>query len=181
MRVLTVCTHNRTRSVLMNDRLGRRLIEAGCQPAMASAGFASAGQPPTDMTVRLLAGCGHTLVDHRSRLVDDTLVELADVIVCAERDHVITIAGRYPGSFARTFTMPELARLGELVGPASGDLPGWLGRIGAHRRTGMDYLDADAKAIGEIVDPTGSAPSLWADVFVQIDKYAIRIARAMAT
>lgn len=147
---------------------------------MASAGFVAAGEPPTDLTVRMLARCGRKVGDHRSQLVDAQLVDVADLIVCAERDHVVNIAGRYAGSFTRTFTMPELARLGEVAGRVEGDLPGWLERIGEHRPAGMDYLDADPEAIGEILDPTGSAPSLWADVFGQIDQYAVRIARVMA-
>ena len=180
MRVLTVCTHNRTRSVLMSATLGQRLTAAGCQPSMASGGFATAGRSPTAPTIGLLSSRGVDVSDHLSSHVDEQSVELAELIVCAERNHVVDIAGRYPGSFERTFTMPEIARLGEAAGPVNGDLNGWLARIAGSRLAGMDYLDADPDTIGEIRDPTGLAPSVWADVFGQIDQLAARIARLVA-
>ena len=180
MRVLTVCTHNRTRSVLMAATLEYRLIDAGCQPSIVSGGFGAVGQPPTARTVELLASRSIDVSNHLSSAVDEHAVELAQLIVCAERTHVVNIAGRYPNSFARTFTMPELAQLGELVGPVNGDLNGWLERITAHRLAGMDYLDADPDVIGEIRDPTGTAPSVWVDVFGHIDQLAARIARVTA-
>ena len=180
MEMLTVCTHNRTRSVIMSASLDRRLREVGCKPQITSGGFRTAGRPPTETTVRLLAELGIEVGDHRSQLIDDSLVSTADLILCAEREHVVTIAGRYPGSFARAFTMPEFARLGEVVGSVDGDLPGWLRRVEPQRPPGLDYLDVDASTVGEIRDPTACPPKVWAEVVRHIDDLAVRIARVMA-
>lgn len=160
--------------------LARRLRDVGCQPQVASRGLVVGGYPATANTVRILAERGFDVSDHRSRLVDESIVVFADLILCAERDHVVAIAGRYPGSFGRTFTMPEFVRLTERVGPVHDDLPGWLSRVAQQRPSGMDYLDTDPARVGEIVDPTGCPPSVWAEVVRHIDDMAVRIARVMA-
>ena len=181
LRVLTVCTHNRTRSVLAWGLIGQYLHEAGVDFRIASAGFVAAGEPATERTVRLLRRRGMELSGHRSRLVDARLVELADLIVCAEHRHVLDIAGSHPGSFGRTFTLPELVRLGEAAGPARGDVSAWLERISERRIAQMDYLDADPQVIGELFDPTGEAPAVWDRVFEEIDDLAARVARLLAS
>lgn len=176
-RILTVCTHNRTRSVLMGALLHHHLVARGVEYGIATGGFREEGQPATEPTVRLLRERGIDVSRHQSRRVDPRLVHEADVIVTAERDHVVWIAGTYPGSFPRTFTLPELIWRAEPVGAKQGEhLDAWLRRLNEHRPTAADYLDAP---VGEIVDPTGQAPQVWLRVLDDLDRLTARLAELL--
>jgi protein-tyrosine-phosphatase len=183
LRVLSVCTFNRTRSVLTRALLDEHLRRTGSPAEVLSAGTLGAGDPPTERTVRLLAARGIDVSAHRSRPLDEHLVAGADVVVTAERDHVVWIAGRWPGAFRRTFTLPELVARAEAL-PANGDASGaselfdvdaWLGALAVGRPAALDYLDAD---VGELADPTGQAPGVWGAAFEQIDDLTRRLADA---
>jgi protein-tyrosine-phosphatase len=178
LRVLAVCTHNRTRSVLMAGLFEQHAAERRIAVATRSAGTGTGGEPPTDTTVRMLAARDIDVGRHRSAAISDSSVGGAHLIVTAERMHVISIAGRWPRAFDRTFTLPELVSRGTAVGPV-GDrsLDQWLAEINLHRPRGIDYLDAP---VGEIDDPTGRAPSMWAAAFEQIDDLTDRLATLLA-
>ena len=168
VRVLSVCTHNRTRSVLVGALLTRHMNRVHVPGAVRAAGFREPGHPPTPQTIQLLAACDIDVSGHTSRHVAENDVNAADIIVTAERMHVVEIAGRWPGSFVKTMTLPELAMrgAGTHVG-ADGDIARWLEQISVGRPTELDYLDADD--IGEIADPTGMPPNVWRASFEQID------------
>ena len=53
----------------------------------------------------------------------------------------------------------------------------WLADINQGRPAGFDYLDTD---VGEIDDPTGHAPAVWAASFAQIDDLTGRLAALLA-
>jgi protein-tyrosine phosphatase len=174
LRILTVCTHNRTRSVLMGALLHHHLLPHGAEFGIATGGFRDEGQPATEPAVRLLRERGIDVSRHLSRRVDGRLVAEADVIVTAERDHVVWIAGTHPGSFVRTFTLPELVRRAEQHGARDGDeVRAWLARVNQGRPIAADYLDAP---VGEIVDPTGQAPQVWERVLDELDRLTARLA-----
>lgn len=143
-----------------------------------SAGIAQGGEPPTDTTVRMLAARDIDVALHQSAALTDTSVGTADLIVTAEQTHVVSIAGRWPEAFHRTFTLPELITCGTVVGPVGGRPIGeWLAAVNEGRLQGIDYLDAP---VGEIDDPTGRAPSVWAASFQQIDDLTNRLATLLA-
>jgi protein-tyrosine phosphatase len=181
LRVLCVCTHNRTRSVMMAALLTHHLAAGGTRATVTSAGMASAGEPPTDQTVRMLAARGIDVRSHRSRRVATTLVADADLTVTAEPDHVIGVAGAAPEAFARTFTLPELVELGERVGGRAGrPLAEWLAALGAQRPDQLAFLDAaDAGTVGAIADPTGQPPRAWDTAVTTIDDLTRRLARLL--
>jgi len=178
LRVLCVCTHNRTRSVLTAALLAHHLAAEGVAASVTSAGLASAGEPPTDPTVRLLAERGIDVAAHRSRRVAAELVDAADLIVTAEPDHVIGVAGASPGVFGRTFTLPELVALGERAGGRAGrPVAEWLASVGELRPDQLAFLDAvDAGVIGTIDDPTGRPPRDWGVAIATIDDLTRRLA-----
>jgi protein-tyrosine-phosphatase len=109
LRVLTVCTHNRTRSVmsaalleaLLGEQLGPDVV------AVKSCGFGPADLPPIPDAVDAMLRRGLDVSQHRSSSTNVTLVDGADLILTAERDHVVRIAGLSPAAFRRTFTLPE--------------------------------------------------------------------------
>ena len=177
LRVLCVCTHNRTRSVMTAALLQRHLTRVKVPATVSTAGTQPGGYPATDRTVRLLAERGMDVSDHRSQPLTDDLVLGSDLIVTAERAHVVSIAGRWPGAFHNTFTLPEIVALSRSVGREGGSIADWLARVSIDRPGGLDYFDA--QDIGEIEDPTGRQPGVWDRVFAEIDTLTNDLATAL--
>ena len=181
LRVLCVCTHNRTRSVMMAALLAEHLAAEGVAATVTSAGTTGADEPPTDPTVRMLAARGVDVRAHRSRRVASALAGDVDLVVTAEPDHVIGIAGAAPDAFARTFTLPELVALGERVGSRMGrPIAEWLAALAAERPDQLAFLDAaDAGTVGAIADPTRQPPRAWDTALATIDDLTRRLARLL--
>ena len=181
VRVLCVCTHNRTRSVMMAGLLGNRLAELGLAGDVASVGFRSAGEPPTEQTVRLLSDRGIDASAHRSRTIDAEFAGSFDLVLTAEAAHVVQLAGAKPDLFARTFTLPEFVARAERTGNRSGLTVGeWVDKLGADRPIGLDYLDAiDGGLIGEVADPTGRGMHDWATAIDTIDRLTATLAQQL--
>ena len=177
LRVLCVCTHNRTRSVMAGGLLQRHLTRLQIPAAVSTAGTQPGGQPAMERAVRLLAVRDIDAGEHRSQPLTDELVHGADLIVTAERAHVISIAGRWPGAFRTTFTLPEIVALDAGAGRKGDSVADWLARVSIGRPGGLDYFDA--RDIGEIEDPTGKQPNVWDRVFAEIDALTNDLAAAL--
>jgi protein-tyrosine-phosphatase len=177
--VLAVCRHNRTRSVLMANLFQQHAEAAGLATLTQSGGFsATGGEEPTDNTVRYLATRGIDVSGYRSLWMTDHSIRKAHLVVTAEKDHVIRIAGRWPDAFAHTFTLPELVARGEAVGRRDGrPLREWLEIVSVGRPTTLDYLDTE---VGEIADPTGRSPATWKAAFEEIDDLTARLVTLLA-
>lgn len=177
--ILSVCTHNRTRSVLIGALLEAHLRTAGVASHIQSAGTAADGQQPIEHAIRLLAARGIDVDDHISRPIAADDVRAADLILTAEQQHVVAIAGQWPDAFARTFTLPELVARARSVGPRDDrSLAEWLREIGVDRPTALDYLDATD--ILEVADPTGKSRAVWDASFSQIDALTRELAKVLA-
>ena len=177
--ILTVCTHNRTRSVMMGALLESHLRAAGVHVHVHSAGTAAGGRPAMERAVRLLAARGLHVDRHRSRSIDADVVRAADLIITAEQQHVVAIAGQWPEAFARTFTLPELVARAQSVGRRNGrPLGEWLGEVGEGRTAAFDYLEATD--IPEVADPTGRSPAVWDKSFAHIDALTRQLAQVLA-
>jgi len=178
VRVLSVCTHNRTRSVLVGGLLTQHFERDGVDGGVRAVGFGDSGLPATTETIRLLASRGVDVRDHRSRQITGEDVIGADLIVTAERMHVIEIAGRWPDAFDKTMTLPELVQRGEgAPRPDQTGITSWLDAMSLGRPHNLDYLDAD---IDEIADPTGQPPAAWRKCTDQIDDLTARLAKMLA-
>jgi protein-tyrosine phosphatase len=187
LRILTVCTHNRTRSVMMASLLQSQL-EQRLGPGWASvssSGFAPGGWPAIDEAVAAMARRGLDVSGHRSRSTTLEMVEEADLIVTAERDHVVRVAALSPAVFARTMTLPEaLARAGDpvggpvgvLTGGAGGDLRTWAESL-TTGRTAAVYL---RQQVAEIADPTGTAGRPFEAAVVQIERQCTELSVLVA-
>jgi protein-tyrosine-phosphatase len=177
--VLCVCSFNRTRSVMMEALLRQHLSDTGVAGSISSAGTQASGGLATSDTVRLLAARGLDVRGHSGRPLDELSVGSADLVITAERQHVVEIAGRWPQSFAKAFTLPELVELAQRRGGRLGaPIDDWLEILGDGRQQGFDYLD-DA-TVGEIDDPTGHDHRVWTSTFSQIDDLARRLAVALS-
>ncbi len=179
LRVLAVCRHNRTRSVIMGGLIEQYAKNRGVNVVVRSAGFSEAGgELPTDTAVRLLKERGVDVSAYLSHYLNTSGVVGADLIVTAEHKHVVAIAGRWPEAYANTFTLPEIVELGERIGPR-GRTPTveWLNALHAERPDPLGYLDAK---VGEIADPTGRSPAEWAATFTTIDDLTARLVTLLA-
>lgn len=136
---------------LLRDRLARRGVPA----SVHSAGLLEAGEPASAFGADVLSGRGIDLSSHRSRTMTRDLLSRADLIIAMARLHVREAAVLVGESWPRTFTLKELVRRGDDVGPRAPDQPfdEWLQKVHAGR-SHTDLLgDSDAD---DIFDPIGS-------------------------
>uniref|UniRef100_UPI00058D272B arsenate reductase/protein-tyrosine-phosphatase family protein n=1 Tax=Ilumatobacter nonamiensis TaxID=467093 RepID=UPI00058D272B len=177
IQILCVCTHNRTRSVMMAALLGGHLEAVGINASVTSAGLHRDANPATDGAIRQMALRGYDVRWHVGHRINRDDVEDTDLILTAEVLHVAEIAGIWHDTFERAFTLPEfVANTDE--SPQGLTLPGLLERINVGRPTALDYLDA---RIGELHDPTGEGPAQWEASVERIDDLTGRVAAKLAT
>jgi protein-tyrosine phosphatase len=170
LRILTVCSHNRTRSVMMAALFERLLTDrlgAG-RAVVRSSGFGPPGLPAIDDAVRAMQRRGIDVSEHRSSATTPSLLAGADVIITAEREHVVRIASLSPAAFRRAMTLPEfLARAADVPAtPHYGWLRPWVESLTA-ARTAADYL---RDQIPEVADPTGSSPRVFEAATAEIER-----------
>jgi protein-tyrosine-phosphatase len=179
LQVITVCTHNRTRSVLMAGLLGKHAAQAGLDVEVSSTGFVAAGLPPTDRTVRLLNRAGIDASTHRSSRVDGGQPPAADLILTAERAHVVSIGSLWPELFDITFTLPEAVERGDEIGPRGDrDQREWIAGLAGGRPSRLDYIDD--RSVGQVADPTGRSPADWRRAFGITDELTSRLVDLLA-
>ncbi|MET0931610.1 MAG: hypothetical protein ABWX74_18965 [Aeromicrobium sp.] len=129
--ILAVCTANICRSPMIEI-----LLRDGLDPArfeVASAGVRGWDRQPMDATAaQELARLGHSADDFRSHPIEPYLVESADLILTATREHRSDVLALNPQALRRSFTLVEFASLTSLV---DGDGPAELVRQAALRRS----------------------------------------------
>lgn len=158
-------------SALLHEHLGR----VGLLSLVASAGTAAELLAPIPGVAEQLYRLGVTLPTYVGRQVDAETAHTADIIVTADPEHVVWIAGRWPDVYPKTYTLPELVSYAEHIGPRQGaPLESWLNHIAQQRPSPRVYLDR--KSIEAIADPTGAPEKVWITVADQIDNYCQRLA-----
>ena len=181
LRVLSVCTHKRTRAVMMSALLEQHARRGDLDGSYVfrSAGFSErGGELPTPQAIELLATRAIDVSGYLSHYLGRMGVTGADLIVTAEHAHVVTIAGSWPEVYDRTFTLPEIVELGERVGPRGRRaLREWLDDLHSERPAPLDYLD---QPVGEIADPTGQSVQRWSRCFDEIDDLTARLIALMS-
>jgi protein-tyrosine phosphatase len=163
--VLAICTANICRSplieILLRDRLDGDRFE------VASAGVRGWDRKPMDsMAAMELQRLGHSAETFRSHPLDSYLVESADLILTATREHRSEVLALTPQALRRSFTLLEFAALTELV---DGDDPAALVAHAAQRRS-----LAPAKA--DVRDPYRRGPDVHRATADQIDGAVTTIA-----
>lgn len=129
--VLAVCTANICRSPIMEI-----LLRASLDPdrfEVVSAGVRGWDRKPMDADAAAeLARLGHSAETFRSRPIDSHLVDSADLILTATRDHRSDLLASNPQALRRSFTLLEFAALTSLV---DGTTPAELVAQAAQRRS----------------------------------------------
>ncbi|CAB4812590.1 MAG: hypothetical protein F2737_08165 [Actinobacteria bacterium] len=139
-----------------------------------SAGFGPEGLPATPETVELLRRAQVDASSHVSRRASGDVVRLADLVIVAERQHVVRLVVEEGGDFGRIFTLPELrTRLNALGTLPVNDLATALGLLNEGRPRGGSYLQS---GVAEVRDPTGGSSALWDQVWASIDDACTRVA-----
>lgn len=169
LKILTVCTHNRTRSVMSMAMLQRGFDErlgAG-RAYVLSLGFGPEGERAIPDAVGEMQRRGLDVSEHRSRQVTAGRVDAADLILTSEKDHVVKIAAESPTAFQRAFTLPEFCLRVASDPIADGrSLGEWMADLSADRRAG-EYLVSD---VAQVADPTGSPKRQFAAATVAIEE-----------
>jgi protein-tyrosine-phosphatase len=164
----------------MSGLLTMHMTLAGVDGSTRAAGLGEPGKPVTSDTVQLLAERGIDVQSRLSRRINGDDVTWADLILTAERMHVVEIVGRWPEAFSKTLTLPELVDRARVTGrqPTLG-LHAWLAELALDRPRGLEYLDAEE--VGEIDDPTGGSPVDWRECADRVDNLTRRAATLLAT
>lgn len=147
--ILAVCTANICRSPMIEI-----LLRAGLDPLrfeVASAGVRGWDRKPMDTAAATeLQRLGHSADWFRSHPIDSYLVDSADLILTATREHRSDVLALKPQALRRSFTLVEFAAL---TGLADGDDPRALVAQAAQRRS-------LAPAQIDILDPYRRAPEV---------------------
>lgn len=156
--------------VLLRQRLG----DLGVDARVASAGLLRSGQPASDHGVDILRGRGFDMTTHRSRAISRELLSSADLILGMAREHVREAVVLDPALWPRTFTLKELVRRGEAVGPRRAEEPlaGWLARVAEGRR--ISDLTGSSPA-DDVADPYGGPRPAYERLATELDDLLARL------
>ena len=156
--------------VLLRHRFG----DLGIDAQVSSAGLLQSGQPASAHGVDILKGRGLDMAAHRSRTMTRDMLASADLVLAMAREHVREAVVLDPALWRRTFTLKELVRRGEAVGPRRADesLADWLERVGQGRRiaelTGSSPAD-------DVADPIGGPRSAYERMAAELDDLTDRL------
>ena len=173
--ILVLCTANVCRSVMAAPLLARRLAALGVTTPVRSAGMTRGGDPPLPEVISIMASYGIEIAAHRSRVADAADLARATVVLAMSRDnlrHAVTAAA---GAWPRAFTLKELIRHGEQIGPRppGETFPGWLSRAHAGRERVALLGDS---AEDDVADPAGGPRRAYAETARLLERLVTRLA-----
>ena len=161
--------------VMLDDRLGEGAVQ------IRSSGFGPVDLPPIDDAVDAMRRRGLDVSAHRSSTTTAPLVDGSDLILTAERDHVVKIAAMSRGAFRRAMTLPEFLAAAaqgghDLESDTGVDVRSWVESL-TEDRTASAYL---RDAVPEVADPTGSTPKAFEAAVVAIEQQCREAATYLA-
>ena len=128
----------------MAEYLLRQWLGPDTPWVVRSAGVAAPdGMPASESTRAALAEQGIDATGHRSRLLDEGLVDAADLIVVMTADHRRIVLQRFPGARGKVFTLRSFGHAG-----CDADIEDPIGLSTAGYRTIRNQIDS---AISDLV------------------------------
>lgn len=169
-RVLAVCTGNICRSPAVERLLAQRLgTGSGVEVSSAGVG-AVVGAPVADSIASRLRAVGVSPDGFAARQATEQVLRSADLVLALTRAHRSRIVELAPAVVRRTFTLRELARLAQDVGPAllppgtpAERLRALVPLAAAQRGRRLVAPDDD-----DVVDPWGGDENLYELSFSQL-------------
>jgi len=173
--IVVLCTANVCRSPMAAALLARRLAALGVTVPVRSAGMISSGDPPHPEVISVMACYGIQIISHRSRIVCAADLASANLVLAMARDNLRHAAITEPGAWPRAFTLKELVRRGERIGPRPPGEPlsGWLSRAHAGRERTSLLGDCPED---DVADPAGGPLRAYADTAAVLDHLAKSLA-----
>jgi protein-tyrosine phosphatase len=170
--ILLLCTGNICRSPMAEALLRHKLERAGVPATVTSAGTWRAGELAAAGSVNAMAARRLDLAPHRSTLLDLAAVRRADLVIAMAREHVREVVVLDPPSLAKTFTLKELVRRAEALGPTDLPFDRWLVHVGQGRQA-RQMLGASRD--DDVADPIGQADDVFVDTANELDRLIDRI------
>lgn len=191
--ILVVCTGNVCRSPLAEQLLSARLSAAGIPVRVTSAGTrALVGRPMPEEIGALSLDYGGNPAEHVARQLTAEMVEDADLVLTATRDHRGEVVSLSPAASRHTFTLQQFARISQaaetrpLLEPVREDtgapgarpaLRGYVDSVAASR----GYAPPPARAIDDdIEDPYRQSKQVYRRVARTIDEAVTSVVSALA-
>jgi protein-tyrosine phosphatase len=166
--ILVLCTANRCRSVMAESLLSHRLAAVGLPASVSSAGLLGDGAPPPPEVLLAMAGYGLDAAAHRARALGDGELAGSDLVLAMAREHLRHAVVALPAVWPCAFTLKELVRRGQQIGPrlAGEPLAGWVRR--AHQGRDRSALLGDSTD-DDVADPTGGPLEAYALTAAELD------------
>jgi protein-tyrosine phosphatase len=154
--------------------LRHRLSGMGVDATVASAGLLRPDQPASAHGVDILRERGLDMTAHRSRAMTRDMLRGSDLVLAMAREHVREAVVLDPSLWPRTFTLKELVRRGQSIGPRRPDeaLSDRLARAGQGRR--IADLSGSSPA-DDVADPYGGPRSAYDRMAVELDDLLDRL------
>ena len=154
--------------------LRARLRERGVDATVSSAGISFDGREATEDAIRAAEALDLDITAHRSRVMNADIVRQADLVIGMERLHAREAVVLGPSLLTRCFTLKELVRRGESIGPRRDgeSLEEWLTRASGGRRP-MELLGESPD--DDIPDPYQQSPKVYAKCIAVLDDLTERL------
>lgn len=179
--ILVVCTGNVCRSPLAAQLLEAQLGSSGIPVRVSSAGTrALVGQPMTPEAAALSLDYGGNPRLHRAQQLSRQLVENADLILTATRDHRGEVVSLSPAASRHTFTLAQFARIVGSSGALSHNAPAPAdAKPGFPRDTLRSFVSAAAASRGISPPPVRAIDDDIEDPYRRSEKVYRRAGRAI--
>jgi protein-tyrosine phosphatase len=173
--ILVLCTANVCRSMMAAPLFARRLAALGVTVPVRSAGMIRCGDPPHPEVISVMASYGIETAAHRSRVACAADLARATLVLAMSRENLRYAVITAPGAWPRAFTLKELIRRGERIGPRPSGEPfsGWLSRAHAGRERASLLGDSSED---DVADPAGGPLRAYADTASVLDGLVTRLA-----